>query len=49
MGEHSGCQQAMLVGNSAGCAPALVFAATHPDRVQSAAVAWLDGRVHGWR
>jgi pimeloyl-ACP methyl ester carboxylesterase len=28
--DETGCQRAVLVGNSAGCAPALVFAATHP-------------------
>ena len=33
--DETGCQQAVLAGNSAGCAPALVFAATHPGRVQS--------------
>jgi class 3 adenylate cyclase/pimeloyl-ACP methyl ester carboxylesterase len=29
------CKRAVLVGNWAGCAPALVFAATHPERVES--------------
>jgi pimeloyl-ACP methyl ester carboxylesterase len=33
--DEAGCQQAVLVGNLAGCAPALVFAATHPGRVAS--------------
>jgi pimeloyl-ACP methyl ester carboxylesterase/class 3 adenylate cyclase len=33
--DETGCQRAVLVGNLAGCAPALVFAATHPERVQS--------------
>ena len=33
--DETGCQRAVLVGNSAGCAPALVFAATHPGRVES--------------
>ena len=33
--DEAGCQQAVLVGNLAGCAPALVFAATHPGRVES--------------
>ena len=32
---ETGCEQAVLAGNLAGCAPALVFAATHPDRVES--------------
>ena len=32
---ETGCEQAVLAGNLAGCAPALVFAATHPDRVDS--------------
>ena len=33
--DETGCQRAVLVGNLAGCAPALVFAATHPGRVES--------------
>lgn len=33
--EETGCQRAVLLGNLAGCAPALVFAATHPGRVES--------------
>lgn len=33
--DETGCQRAVLVGNLAGCAPALVFAATHPAQVQS--------------
>jgi len=33
--DETGCQRAMLWGNLAGCAPALVFAATHPGRVES--------------
>ena len=33
--DETGCQRAVLVGNMAGCAPALVFAATHPGRVES--------------
>jgi class 3 adenylate cyclase len=33
--DEAGCQQAVLAGNLAGCAPALVFAATHPGRVES--------------
>ena len=33
--DETGCQRAVLVGNAAGCAPALVFAATHPGRVES--------------
>ena len=33
--DETGCEQAVLAGNLAGCAPALVFAATHPDRVES--------------
>ena len=32
---ETGCEQAVLAGNLAGCAPALVFAATHPERVES--------------
>jgi len=33
--DETGCQRAVLAGNSAGCAPVLVFAATHPGRVES--------------
>ncbi|MGN6792893.1 MAG: alpha/beta fold hydrolase [Streptosporangiaceae bacterium] len=33
--DETGCQRAVLLGNLAGCAPALVFAATHPGRVES--------------
>jgi class 3 adenylate cyclase/pimeloyl-ACP methyl ester carboxylesterase len=33
--DETGCRRAVLVGNLAGCAPALVFAATHPGRVES--------------
>ena len=33
--DETGCQRAVLTGNTAGCAPALVFAATHPERVES--------------
>jgi class 3 adenylate cyclase/pimeloyl-ACP methyl ester carboxylesterase len=33
--DETGCQRAVLVGNLAGCAPALMFAATHPGRVES--------------
>jgi class 3 adenylate cyclase len=33
--DETGCQRAVLVGNLAGCAPALVFTATHPGRVES--------------
>ena len=33
--DETGCQRAVLAGNAAGCAPALVFAATHPGRVES--------------
>ena len=33
--DETGCQRAVLMGNLAGCAPALVFAATHPERVES--------------
>jgi class 3 adenylate cyclase/pimeloyl-ACP methyl ester carboxylesterase len=33
--DETGCQRAVLMGNMAGCAPALVFAATHPGRVES--------------
>jgi pimeloyl-ACP methyl ester carboxylesterase len=33
--DETGCQRAVLMGNWAGCAPALVFAATHPGRVES--------------
>jgi pimeloyl-ACP methyl ester carboxylesterase len=33
--DETGSQRAVLMGNSAGCAPALVFAATHPRRVSS--------------
>ena len=32
---ETGCEQAVLAGNLAGCAPAMVFAATHPERVES--------------
>jgi class 3 adenylate cyclase len=33
--DETGSQRAVLMGNSAGCAPVLVFAATHPGRVSS--------------
>jgi class 3 adenylate cyclase/pimeloyl-ACP methyl ester carboxylesterase len=33
--DETGCQRAVLMGNWAGCASALVFAATHPERVES--------------
>jgi class 3 adenylate cyclase len=33
--DQTGCQRAVLMGNAPGCAPALVFAATHPGRVDS--------------
>jgi class 3 adenylate cyclase len=33
--DETGCQRTVLLGNLAGCAPALVFAATHPGRVES--------------
>lgn len=33
--DETGCQRAVLLGNMTGCAPALVFAATHPGRVES--------------
>jgi class 3 adenylate cyclase len=33
--DQTGCQRAVLAGNWAGCAPALVFAAAHPERVES--------------
>ena len=33
--DETGCQRAVLAGNLAGCAPALVFAAAHPERVES--------------
>ena len=33
--DETGCQRAVLMGNLAGCAPALVFAAAHPGRVES--------------
>ena len=33
--DETGCQRAVLAGHLAGCAPALVFAAAHPERVQS--------------
>jgi pimeloyl-ACP methyl ester carboxylesterase len=33
--DETGSRRAVLLGNLAGCAPALVFAATHPGRVES--------------
>jgi pimeloyl-ACP methyl ester carboxylesterase len=33
--DETGCRRAVLMGNWAGCAPALVFAAAHPERVES--------------
>jgi class 3 adenylate cyclase len=33
--DETGCQRAVVMGNTAGCAPALVFAAAHPGRVES--------------
>ena len=40
--DETGCRRAVLAGNSAGCAPTLVFAATHPGRGR---VAHPPGRV----
>jgi class 3 adenylate cyclase len=33
--DETGCDRAVLAGNLAGCAPALVYAAAHPERVES--------------
>jgi pimeloyl-ACP methyl ester carboxylesterase len=33
--DEAGSRQAVLAGHLAGCAPALVFAAAHPERVKS--------------
>ncbi|MBV9093639.1 MAG: alpha/beta fold hydrolase [Streptosporangiaceae bacterium] len=33
--DATGCDRAVIVGRLAGCAPALVFTATHPERVES--------------
>ena len=33
--DETGCERAVLAGYLAGCAPALVYAAAHPERVQS--------------
>jgi len=33
--DQTGCERAVLAGNLAGCAPALVYAAAHPERVES--------------
>jgi pimeloyl-ACP methyl ester carboxylesterase/class 3 adenylate cyclase len=33
--DETGCRSAVLLSNAAGCAPALVFAAMHPERVES--------------
>jgi len=33
--DETGCERAVIAGHLGGCAPALVFAATHPERVES--------------
>ncbi len=33
--DETDCERAVIAGNLAGCAPALVFAASHPERVSS--------------
>ena len=33
--DETGCDRAVLAGNLAGCAPALVYAAAHPERIES--------------
>ena len=33
--DEAGCRRAVLVGHLAGCAPALMFTASHPERVES--------------
>jgi pimeloyl-ACP methyl ester carboxylesterase len=35
LGEGPGCERAVLLGYLTGCAPALVYAAAHPERVES--------------
>jgi pimeloyl-ACP methyl ester carboxylesterase len=44
--DETGCRRAVLAGNLAGCAPALVFAATHPGRVESLIL--LGGYARLW-
>jgi class 3 adenylate cyclase/pimeloyl-ACP methyl ester carboxylesterase len=33
--DETGCERAVIAGSLSGCAPALVFAAAHPERVES--------------
>jgi class 3 adenylate cyclase/pimeloyl-ACP methyl ester carboxylesterase len=43
--DETGCQRAVLLGNLAGCAPALVFTATHPGRVESLILLGGNARI----
>jgi pimeloyl-ACP methyl ester carboxylesterase/class 3 adenylate cyclase len=45
--DETGCQSAVLMGHLAGCAPALVFAATHPERVSSLILLGGYARLRG--
>jgi pimeloyl-ACP methyl ester carboxylesterase len=45
--DETGCQRAVLAGHLAGCAPALVFAATHPGRVESLILLGGYARLRG--
>jgi len=45
--DEAGCQRAVLVGHLAGCAPALVFAAAHPERVESLVLLGGYARLRG--
>jgi pimeloyl-ACP methyl ester carboxylesterase len=45
--DETGCQTAVLGGHLAGCAPALVFAATHPERVSSLVLLGGYARLRG--
>jgi pimeloyl-ACP methyl ester carboxylesterase/class 3 adenylate cyclase len=33
--DETGCERAVIAGSMSGCAPAMVFAASHPERVES--------------
>jgi class 3 adenylate cyclase len=45
--DETGCHTAVLTGHLAGCAPALVFAATHPERVESLILLGGYARLRG--
>ncbi|MBV9096184.1 MAG: adenylate/guanylate cyclase domain-containing protein [Streptosporangiaceae bacterium] len=45
--DETGCDSTVLVGHLAGCAPALVFAAAHPERVDSLVLLGGYARLRG--